>query len=84
MCRDHTSRRLTAPSQKDCVVESVHFLPEADAERVGWKALARVVSDIAAMGGTPTACVITLILRPDTSVECSTLISGIQRCATDF
>ncbi|MFC4995251.1 thiamine-phosphate kinase [Rubritalea tangerina] len=69
----------------DCVVESVHFLPEADAERVGWKALARVVSDIAAMGGTPTACVITLILRPDTSVEwLDALYSGIQRCATDF
>ena len=36
----------------DCVIEGVHFTTETDFVRVGWKALARNVSDIAAMGGT--------------------------------
>lgn len=44
----------------DAVVEGVHFLPETAMERVGHKALARTLSDIAAMGGTPTAAVVTL------------------------
>ena len=44
----------------DAVVEGVHFLPSTAPERVGHKALARPLSDIAAMGGTPTAAVVTL------------------------
>lgn len=35
----------------DCVVEGMHFLPGTDPELIGRKALARAVSDIAAMGG---------------------------------
>ncbi len=49
----------------DCVVEGVHYYPNENAERVGWKAIARVVSDIAAMGGAPHAFVVTLVLTPD-------------------
>ena len=37
----------------DCVVEGMHFLPGTDPELIGRKALARAVSDIGAMGGTP-------------------------------
>ena len=37
----------------DCIIEGVHFLRDTEPERVGWKAMARVASDIAAMGGTP-------------------------------
>ena len=44
----------------DAVVEGIHFLPGTDPERVGHKALARPLSDIAAMGGTPTAALVTL------------------------
>jgi thiamine-monophosphate kinase len=35
----------------DCVVEGIHFLPGADPVLVGRKAMNRVLSDIAAMGG---------------------------------
>ncbi|HEX5791228.1 MAG TPA: AIR synthase related protein, partial [Luteolibacter sp.] len=35
----------------DALVCGVHFLPETEARRVGWKAAARVISDLAAMGG---------------------------------
>ena len=49
----------------DAVVEGVHFTREAPPEKVGHKALARCLSDIAAMAGTPTAAVITLGLPQD-------------------
>ncbi|MFK5921073.1 MAG: thiamine-phosphate kinase [Verrucomicrobiota bacterium] len=48
----------------DVVVEHVHFASDADPEQVGWKALARPLSDIAAMGGLPTAAVVTIV-TPD-------------------
>ncbi|MCU0788260.1 MAG: thiamine-phosphate kinase [Verrucomicrobia bacterium] len=44
----------------DAVVEGIHFQPEAPPEKVGHKALARCLSDIAAMGGSPGSAVITL------------------------
>lgn len=44
----------------DAVVEGVHFLPETKPERVGHKALARCLSDIAAMGGEPGSALVTL------------------------
>lgn len=49
----------------DAVVEGVHFVPGTDPVKVGHKALARCLSDIAAMAGTPTAAVITLGLPAD-------------------
>ena len=48
----------------DAVVQGVHFLPTDAPEKVGHKALARCLSDVAAMGGTPTAALVTLGL-PD-------------------
>jgi len=44
----------------DAVVEGVHFVVETPSEQVGHKALARCLSDIAAMGGEATAAVVTL------------------------
>jgi thiamine-monophosphate kinase len=44
----------------DCIIEQVHFLPTAPPQRIGWKALCRCISDIAAMGGRPTEAVITV------------------------
>lgn len=44
----------------DAVVEGVHFTRAAAPEQVGHKALARCLSDIAAMAGTPTAALVTL------------------------
>lgn len=48
----------------DAVVEGIHFKLDAPPEKIGHKALARCLSDIAAMGGTPTAAVITIALPP--------------------
>lgn len=44
----------------DAVVEGIHFTRETPPAKVGRKALARCLSDIAAMGGTPSAALITL------------------------
>jgi len=41
----------------DAVVCGVHFGPEAPGRAVGWKALAANISDLAAMGAEPVACV---------------------------
>ena len=49
----------------DAVVEGIHFETGAPAEKVGHKALARCLSDIAAMAGTPTAALVTLALPTD-------------------
>lgn len=69
----------------DTVVEGVHFKPNEVAERVGWKAVARVVSDFASMGGQPEALLITLILPPETSQEwVQKLYMGMKACARRF
>ena len=46
----------------DAIVEGIHFKPDAPPEKIGHKALARCLSDIAAMAGTPTAALITIAL----------------------
>jgi thiamine-monophosphate kinase len=45
----------------DLLIEDVHFHPSTHRpEDVGWKCLARGVSDIAAMGGEPRFCLVSL------------------------
>src|SRR5271155_708655 len=46
----------------DQVIEGVHFKASAAADAVGERALARSLSDIAAMGGKPRFCLVTLAL----------------------
>jgi thiamine-monophosphate kinase len=46
----------------DAVVEGIHFTKDTPPEKVGRKALARCLSDIAAMAGTPTAALVTIAL----------------------
>lgn len=49
----------------DLLVEDVHFLRTTHkAPDCGWKALARGLSDIAAMGGVPRFCLVSLALPP--------------------
>jgi thiamine-monophosphate kinase len=49
----------------DALVEGVHFLRSAEPEAVGWKAVARVLSDFAAMGGVGQRFLVTVAL-PET------------------
>ena len=49
----------------DAVVEGVHFTIETPPEKIGRKALARGLSDIAAMAGKPNSALVTLALPKD-------------------
>jgi thiamine-monophosphate kinase len=44
----------------DAIVEGIHFTKETSPEKIGHKALARCLSDIAAMAGTPAAALVTI------------------------
>ena len=69
----------------DAVVEGIHFTADTEPERVGRKALARCLSDIAAMGGTPTAAVVTLGLPRGFDPERVTaLYRGLNRLAAQY
>jgi len=46
----------------DAIVEGIHFTKETPPEKIGRKALARCLSDIAAMAGTPAAALVTIAL----------------------
>lgn len=69
----------------DCVAEDVHFRRGDDPARVGWKALCRPLSDIAAMGGVPGQALITIFSPPDLDpaywVE---FYKGIRKAARRF
>jgi len=66
-CAVLRSGRFPLLFKTDIVVEGVHFSSRTPAHLIGRKALARALSDIAAMGGVPTAAVITLGLPPSES-----------------
>ncbi len=69
----------------DPVVEGVHYLPATPARRVGWKAMARNLSDIAAMGGRPRWAVVSVGLRPATPVHwVKELYAGMHAVAGKF
>lgn len=66
----------------DAVVEGVHFTTDTPRAKVGRKALARCLSDIAAMGGTPTYALVTLVLpRGFDPAEVETIYSGLRTLA---
>jgi thiamine-monophosphate kinase len=48
----------------DLSIEGVHFTRDSTAEEIGARAVARSLSDIAAMGGTPLYCLLSLALAP--------------------
>ncbi len=49
----------------DQSVEGVHFLPEQPPSTIGHNALARSLSDVAAMGGDPRFCLVSLAIPPE-------------------
>lgn len=79
--RDKTWRLL----KTDAVVEGIHFEPGEKMQRVGWKALCRNISDIAAMGGLPREAVVTVALPPAMEVSAvRALYAGLTRAARRY
>jgi thiamine-monophosphate kinase len=46
----------------DFSIEDVHFTRDSSAEQIGYRAVARSLSDIAAMGGQPLYCLVSIAL----------------------
>jgi len=51
----------------DFSIEGVHFSRKSSAQEIAYRAVARSLSDIAAMGGTPHYCLVSLALAPWTN-----------------
>src|SRR6516225_12271480 len=67
----------------DWFLEGTHFLrPKHPPDAVGWKCLARAVSDIAAMGGKP-ACFLLSLALPDRLAGrwLSVFLGGLRRAS---
>jgi thiamine-monophosphate kinase len=79
------SRKEFQLLKTDCLVENVHFLRDHPAEKVGWKALCRTISDIAACGGKPDSALVTLAAPQDLAVEwVEKLYRGLSRAARRY
>lgn len=69
----------------DAVVEGIHFTREVPPEKIGHKALARCLSDIAAMAGTPVAALVTIALPQDFDTEfVAQIYAGLTALAAKF
>jgi thiamine-monophosphate kinase len=69
----------------DPVVAGIHYAPGAPPRRIGWKAMARNLSDIAAMGGLPRWAVVSIGLRPDTPLRhVREIYRGLRDAAARF
>ncbi|NNE90399.1 MAG: thiamine-phosphate kinase [Verrucomicrobiales bacterium] len=70
----------------DCVVEGVHFAENTAPEAVGWKAMARVLSDLAAMGGAkPVAALVTVAVEKNRAVsEIEGWYTGFRKAADRY
>jgi thiamine-monophosphate kinase len=69
----------------DAVVEGIHFTRETPPEKIGRKALARCLSDIAAMAGTPVAALVTLALPTNFDPEfVSRIYAGLNALAAQY
>ncbi len=62
----------------DPVIQDIHFSSDTNPEQIGHKAIGRVLSDIAAMGGTPAWALINVVAPPETPV---TLLEEIYKGA---
>jgi len=69
----------------DAVVEGIHFRPREKPELIGRKALARALSDLAAMGAKPLAAVITLGVAKHESVRrLKGIYAGLEKIAKKY
>jgi thiamine-monophosphate kinase len=65
----------------DQMIAGVHFLPSQPASAIGERALARSLSDIAAMGGDPRFCLVALAVPPRHEKWIAAFYRGLLRLA---
>ena len=69
----------------DCIVEGIHFMAASPPVAVGWKAMARPLSDFAAMSGLPQFALVTLIVPAEKTLDWTKKIyRGLETAARAF
>lgn len=69
----------------DCIVEGIHFTAASSPALVGWKAMARPLSDFAAMSGVPQFALVTLIVPAERTLAWTKKIyRGLENAARAF
>jgi thiamine-monophosphate kinase len=69
----------------DCLVEDIHFARNTPPGLVGWKAMARPLSDFAAMSGVPQFALVTLVVPARRTISwVRQLYRGIEKAARRF
>jgi thiamine-monophosphate kinase len=67
----------------DTLVEGVHFLPDDPPDSIGWKLAAVNLSDLAAKGATPRACLMNYALSGDAGWDAA-FLSGLAAALDRF
>jgi thiamine-monophosphate kinase len=82
---DSGKRDLLDVLKTDCLVEGIHFAKSTPPELVGWKSMARPLSDFAAMSAVPQFALVTLIVPSDRELSwVQRLYRGIEKAARRF
>jgi thiamine-monophosphate kinase len=82
---DSGQRGMLHVLKTDCLVEEIHFAKSARPQRVGWKAMARPLSDFAAMSALPQFALVTLIVPREREVGwVKRLYLGIEKAGRAF
>lgn len=69
----------------DSQVQGSHFLSHADPEKLGWKSLAIALSDCAAMGALPIACLLSITLSDQQPTAwLQSFSKGFHQCAKQY
>ncbi|HWM25361.1 MAG TPA: thiamine-phosphate kinase [Chthoniobacterales bacterium] len=69
----------------DCVVEGIHFTNRSSPAWIGWKAMARPLSDFAAMSGVPRFALVTLIVPAERTLDwIKKIYRGLEKAARTF
>jgi len=69
----------------DCIVEGIHFKVGSPPQSVGWKAMARPLSDFAAVSGVPRFALVTLIVPAKREIDwVKKLYRGLRKAANAF
>jgi thiamine-monophosphate kinase len=81
-CPQHDNLQLL---KTDCIVEGIHFTATSPPASVGWKAMARPLSDFAAMSGVPQFALVSLIVPAERALDWTRKIyRGLEKAARAF
>src|SRR6267143_4480893 len=81
-CPQQDSHQLL---KTDCIVEGIHSTAASPPALVGWKAMARPLSDLAAMSGVPRFALVTLIVPAERTLDWTKKIyRGLEKAARAF